>query len=207
MTGASAAGASNVGDRSARTVLIVALAIDWPAPARMPRELKRAGFNVAVLAKQGALCTQTRFADSVHIMSPDQTLPEWIEALADLAQSIEACLLLPGDDLTLYVLMQLTHEPLPTLRAGVQAQLTALIRRSLGDPSGYLDSVDKGRLVQRARALGLLVPPGDGVVTIAEAARVANTLDYPVILRPVTGWASRGVTVCSNEAEIGRAHV
>ena len=206
MTDAPAGPAIGAGDGRARTtVLVITLAVDFSAPARMPRELKRAGFNVAVFAPQGALCTRTRFADSVHIMLAEQTLPEWIEALADLARSIEARLLLPGDDPTLYVLMQLAREPLPALRPGVQMELAALIRRSLGDPAGYLDSVDKGRLVRRAKALGLPVPPGDGVVTPAEAVRVADAVGYPVIVRPVTGWAGRGVTICGSEGELRAA--
>jgi len=206
MTEASAGPAVGDDDGGApTTVLVVTLALDFTAPARMPRELKRAGFNVAVLAPQGAICTRTRFADSVHIMPAEQTLPEWIEALADLARSIEARLLLPGDDPTLYVLMQLAREPLPALRPSVQMELAALIRRSLGDPAGYVDSVDKGRLVQRAKALGLPVPPGDGVVTAAEALRVADAVGYPVVVRPVTGWAGRGVTICLSEAEVRTA--
>src|ERR1700746_2432879 len=117
MTDASAGPASSAGEGSARTtVLILTLAVEFPTPARMPRELKRAGFNVAVLAPEGAICARTRFADSVHIMPADQSLPDWIAALADLVQSLDARLLLPGDDPTLYVLMQLVREPLPMLR-------------------------------------------------------------------------------------------
>jgi predicted ATP-grasp superfamily ATP-dependent carboligase len=187
------------------TVLVVTLGVEYTAPARMPRELKRAGFNVAVLAPKGAICTRTRFADSVHVMPAEQTLPQWIEALADLARSVEARLLLPGDDVTVYVLMQLVREPLLGLRPGLQIELASLIRRSLGDPAGYLDSVDKGRLLRRARALGLPVAPGDGVVNAAEAERVAGAVGYPVIVRPTTSSASKGVSICANAAELRAA--
>lgn len=206
MTEAPVGPASSAGGGSPRmNVLILTLAVEFPTPARMPRELKRAGFNVAVLAPEGAICTRTRFADSVHIMPADQSLPDWIAALVDLVQSLDACLLLPGDDPTLYVLMRLAREPLPMLRPGLQSELAPLIRRSLGDPGGYLDSVDKGRLVRRAKALGLPVPPGDGVVSVGDALRVADAVGYPVIVRPVTGWASRGVKICPDEENLRAA--
>jgi len=192
-------------DGARPAVLVLTLGVEYTAPARMPRELKRAGFDVAVLAPEGAICTRTRFADSVHIMPAEQTLPQWIEALADLARSVNARLLVPGDDPTVYVLMQLTREPLPGLRPGLQMELAALIRRSLGDPAGYLDSVDKGRLLRRARALGMPLAPGDGVTNVHEALRVAESVGYPVIVRPATSWASRSTSVCSDAAELKAA--
>jgi biotin carboxylase len=101
--------------------------------------------------------------------------------------------------------MQITREPLPALRTGVQAELVALIRHSLGDPAGYLDSIDKGRLARRARTLGLPVPPGEAVADTDEAVRVAAGIGYPVIVRPATGSASKGVRVCGNATELRAA--
>jgi predicted ATP-grasp superfamily ATP-dependent carboligase len=187
------------------TVLLVTFGIDYIAPARMPGELKRAGFKVALLAPRGALCTHTRFVDSLNLMPEEQSLPAWIETLAELVRVSRARLLLPGDDATVQVLMQITREPLPGLRTGVQAELVALIRRSLGDPAGYLDSVDKGRLARRARTLGLPVPPGETVADADAAVRVAAAIGYPVVVRPMTGSSARGVRVCGSTAEVHAA--
>ena len=187
------------------TVLLVTLGVDYVAPARMPRELKRAGFNVVMLAQRNALCTQTRFVDSLKLMPEEQSLIEWIAALAELARETGAWLLLPGDDGTVQVLMQITQEPIPALRPGVQSELVALIRRSLGDPAGYLDSVDKGRLLRRARSLGLPVAPGEGVADADEAVRVAAGVGYPVIVRPALGSSSKGVRACGDAAELRAA--
>lgn len=187
------------------TVLLVTFGLDYVAPARMPRELQRAGFNVVLLAPRDALCTKTRFVDSLNLMPEEQSLTAWIEALAELARKSDARLLLPGDDPTVQVLMQLTREPLPALRPDVQSQLVALIRRSLGDPAGYLDSVDKGRLLRRARSLGLPVAPGEGVTDADDAVRVAAGIGYPVIVRPATGSGGRGVRVCGDAGELRAA--
>jgi predicted ATP-grasp superfamily ATP-dependent carboligase len=186
-------------------VLLVTFGLDYIAPARMPSDLKRAGFKVALLAPRGALCTQTRFVDSLSLMPEEQSLPAWIEALAELARETGARLLLPGDDATVQVLMQITREPLPAVRAGVQAELAALIRSSLGDPAGYLDSIDKGRLLRRARSLGVPVAPGEGVADADDAVRVAAEIGYPVIVRPAIGSASKGVRFCGDVAELRAA--
>jgi predicted ATP-grasp superfamily ATP-dependent carboligase len=187
------------------TVLLVTFGMDYIAPARMPGELKRAGFKVALLAPRGALCTQTRHVDSLNLMPDEQSLPAWIEALAELARATRARLLLPGDDATVQVLMQITREPLPALRPGVQTELVALIRSSLGDPAGYLDSIDKGRLARRARTLGLPVPPGETVAGADDAVRVAAAVGYPVVVRPMTGSSARGVRVCGSATEVRAA--
>jgi predicted ATP-grasp superfamily ATP-dependent carboligase len=187
------------------TVLLVTFGLDYVAPARMPRELKRAGFNVVLLAPRDALCTRTGFVDSLNLMPEEQSLAAWIEALAELARKSDARLLLPGDDATVQVLMQITREPLPALRPAVQAELVALIRRSLGDPAGYLDSIDKARLLLRARSLGLPVAPGEGVADADDAVRVAAGIGYPVIVRPATGSGGKGVRVCANVGELRAA--
>jgi predicted ATP-grasp superfamily ATP-dependent carboligase len=187
------------------TVLLVTFGLDYIAPARMPGELKRAGFNVALLAPRGALCTHTRFVDSLHLMPGDQSLTAWVATLAELARDTGARLLLPGDDATVQVLIQITREPLPALRPDAQAGLAALIRHSLGDPAGYLDSVDKARLLRRARSLGLPVAPGEGVANADEAVKVAAGIGYPVIVRPATGSASKGVRVCGDADELRAA--
>ena len=187
------------------TVLLVTFGLDYLAPARMPRELKRAGFNVALLAPRDALCTHTRFVDSLHLMPADQSLTAWVAALAELARDTDARLLLPADDATVQVLMQIAREPLPALRPDVQAELVALIRRSLGDPAGYLDSVDKGRLLRRARSLGLPVAPGEGVADADDALRVAARIGYPVIVRPATGSGGKGVRVCADASALRAA--
>lgn len=186
-------------------VIVLTFALDFPAPARMPRELHRAGFEVIMLAPRDALCTRSRFIDRVICMPDKQGLSDWIEALDELVQATQARLLLPGDDVALQVLMQIALENLPALRPGLQERLAALIRRSLGDPAHYLDSIDKGRLARRAAALGLPVPPGESVADAAAAVRAADALGYPVIVRPAVGWASKGVRVCAHATEVRAA--
>jgi predicted ATP-grasp superfamily ATP-dependent carboligase len=187
------------------TVLLVTFSPDYPAPARMPRELQRAGLEVVLLAPRGALCTKTGFIDRVQHMPEEQSILEWIDTLVELVRATGARMLLPGDDVTVQAFMQITHETLPALRPGVQAELAALIRSSLGDPAGYLDSINKGRLARRAQRLGLPVPPGESVADAEAAVRAAAAIGYPVMVRPTFGWASRGVRECANAADVRAA--
>jgi len=195
----------NDDERARPTLLLVTFSTDYPAPARMPRELARAGFEVVLLAPPGALAARTRFVDSVHVMPAEQSQPDWIAQLADLARQSRARLLLPGDDVTVQLFIQIVHEALPGVAPGVQAELAALIRRSLGDPAGYLDSINKVRLARRASALGLPVPRGESVADVDAALRAAAAIGYPVIVRPAIGWASRGVRVCHGADDVRAA--
>ncbi len=200
---AGSAGARGKGTRP--TLLLVTFASTYNAPARMPRELQRAGFEVVLLSPSGSLCAKSRFVDRVHSMPAEQSGSDWIEALAELAQATRASLLLPGDDIVVQVFMQIVLQAVPGVRPAVQAELAALIRRSLGDPAGYLNSINKGLLSRRARELGLPVPPGDCVAEASAAVQIAERVGYPVIVRPCLGWANMGVRVCANAADVRAA--
>lgn len=198
-------GSAGARGERARPVLLLVTFSSYDAPARMPRELHRAGFEVVLLAPSDALCTKTRFVDRVHIMPAEQSGGDWIEALAELAQATRACLLLPGDDVVVQVFMQIVLQAVPGVRPTVQAELAALVRRSLGDPAGYLNSINKGLFVRRARELGLPVPAGEAVADASAAVRVAESVGYPVVVRPCLGWASAGVRRCQSAAEVRAA--
>ena len=127
-------------------------------------------------------------------MPEEQSVLDWIEALVELVRATGARLLLPGDDVTVQALMQIVHEPLPALRPGVQAELGALIRSSLGDPAGYLDSIHKGRLAAaRPDAWPAGAAGRERRRRRRRGAGRRRDLGYPVIVRPTFGWASRGV--------------
>jgi predicted ATP-grasp superfamily ATP-dependent carboligase len=187
------------------TLLIVTMGEDYTAPARMPGELKAAGFSVALLAPKNALATHTRFVDKIGYFPENPTVFEWIRTLAGAVRAVQPDLLLPGDDTTLLLLMQLVLEPPAVLRGEVQAELAALITCSLGDPAHYLTSIDKTRLFAWARDHGVHVPPGDPVDDEASAIDVAATVGYPVIVRPALGTAGAGVAVCDNVAALRAA--
>ena len=186
-------------------VLVVTMGTDYVAPARMPRELSRAGFAVTLIAPKGALATHTGFVDKVGYFPKNPTVYEWMQVLAGAMRRIEPLLVLPGDDVTLRMLMWLVLDPPQQLRTELLAELTDLVVRSLGDPAFYAASVDKAALARQAAAAGVPVPPGDAVDDERAAVDVAEALGYPVIVRPTVGTASSGVVRCRDAAGVRRA--
>jgi len=186
-------------------VLVVTMGTDYVAPARMPRELSRAGFAVTLIAPKGALATHTGFVDKVGYFPENPTVYEWMQVLAGAVRRIQPLLVLPGDDITLRMLMWLVLDPPQQLRTELLAELTNLVVRSLGDPAHYAASVDKAALARQAAAAGVPVPPGDAVDDERAALDLAEALGYPVIVRPTVGTASSGVMRCRDAAGVRRA--
>jgi len=63
-------------------LLLVATATEWAGPARLPRELVRAGFDVSVLAPRHALVAKSRYAGAVTYLSDAATPMQWAYMLA-----------------------------------------------------------------------------------------------------------------------------
>ncbi len=186
-------------------LLIVTMGIDYVAPARMPRELRSAGFDVTLLAARDALATHTRHLDRVAHFPERATLFEWIHALAGVVRAVRPQLLLPGDDVTVGVLAQLALDPPPMLRGMIRTELADLIVRSLGDPARFDTAVDKTRLMPVARAAGVRVPEGGEVDDEDSAVALADSLGYPVIVRPACGSGGAGVARCTDATTVRAA--
>jgi Carbamoyl-phosphate synthase L chain, ATP binding domain len=187
------------------SVLIVTMGTDYIAPARMPFELQRAGFSVAMLAPRNAFAAHTAFVDQIGYFPADVKLHEWIRILAGTARAVDPALILPGDDITLRTLMQLVLDPPEGLRAEIRIELDTLIRRSLGDPAGWLETIDKSRLFELARRNGIAVAEGEVASDEESAIAIAGNIGYPVILRQAFGSGGRGVARCDSAADIRAA--
>jgi hypothetical protein len=180
-------------------LLIVTMGTDYIAPARMPYELQRAGFHVALIAPREALATQTAHVDRIDCFPPGVTLLGWIAALSAAVDAVQPALILPGDDVALRTLMQIV------LGAPAGEHLAPLIRRSLGDPEGWIDSIDKTRLFELAQREGVAVAEGGVAADDDEAVALANALGYPVIVRSDYGSAGEGSMRCHSAAEVRSA--
>lgn len=178
---------------------------DYIAPARMPFELQRAGFRVALLAPRNALATHTEFVDQVAFFPAEVKFDEWIGIVAGVVRAVNPVLILPGDDITLRTLMQLVLDPPAGLREEFRNELGALIRQSLGNPAGWLDTVDKARLFELAQRNGLPVAEGGIAENEDGAIVIAMSLGFPVIVRQMFGSAGRGAARCGSVDEMRTA--
>ena len=187
------------------SLLIVTMGTDAVAPARMPYELSSAGFNVTLLAPRDALATHTAFVDKIGYFPPDVTLYQWVQAVAGAVRAVRPALILPGDDVAVRTLMQLALRPPEGLRSDVRDELADVVRRSLGPPSSWTDSIDKSRLFDVARRAGVPIADGDVAEREHDAAAIAAHLGYPVIVRPSRGSGGKGSARCDSEAELRSA--
>lgn len=189
----------------APTILIATIGMEYVAPARMPRELKAAGFRVAMLAPEGAWATRTQYIDMLAHIPQRASLATWADVIMQLRQKIDPAYVLPGDDATMRALMTIAATVPADVPQSTRDAILPLIARSLGDPAHYLASVDKAGLLDIAHREGIDIPPGAAVDGIDGALRVARELGYPLIVRPTVGTAGRGVSMCEDETTLRAA--
>ncbi|MEO8849960.1 MAG: hypothetical protein ABI440_15200, partial [Casimicrobiaceae bacterium] len=189
----------------APTLLIATIGMEYVAPARMPRELKLAGFNVAMLAPEGAWATRTQYIDILAHIPQRASLATWADVMLQLRNKVDPAFVLPGDDATMRALLTIASATPDDVPLATRDAILPLLERSLGDPRQYLASVDKAGLLDIARRAGVDVPVGEAVNGLDGGLRVARELGYPLIVRPTIGTAGRGVSMCDNEQALRAA--
>ena len=119
------------------TVLIATIGMEYVAPARMPRELKAAGFRVALLAPEGAWATRTQYLDVLAHIPQRASLATWADVMLQLQQKIDPAHVLPGDDATMRALMTIAATVPADVPPSTRDAILPVITRSLGDPDHY----------------------------------------------------------------------
>ena len=86
------------------------------------------------------------------------------------------------------------------------APVVAQVAEALHLPTwGYqnaLDFTDKARMRELYKRLGLPVPLSAATTTLQEAIDAANTIHYPIVIKPADAFASRGVFIIYDEKEL-----
>jgi hypothetical protein len=183
-------------------VLIVTTTTRWLGAARTPLALANAGFEVSLLTPKGSLAEHSGYVSKIAYV-PDRATPrEWIHALAATVRATSPWLIIPGDDTALRLLELLVLAPPDGMSSALHFELMALIVTSLGDPAHYRKSIDKTLFPKAVEALGVRVAPWIVARSVPEVEQFAVTVGYPIVLKRNHSWASTGVRICANSAEL-----
>jgi predicted ATP-grasp superfamily ATP-dependent carboligase len=189
----------------ATTILLVATATRWFGTARMPRALAKAGFEVVLLTPRNSLAEHSGFVTKIGYLDDGSTPRQWLHSFAAMVKATSPRLVMPCDDLAFVLLESLVMSPPEQLQPALALQLRALIRDSLGEPSGYRASVDKLLLPAAAKDFGVRVPPHAMVEALEQAETFAGSHGYPVVLKRRQSSAGDGVAICADRVELADA--
>lgn len=181
-------------------VLIFA-AENWEGSPFLPRCFQEAGAWVALCCPRHTFISTTRFRDR-FLAHGSRPVAGLVGELDLAVRETKPDLVVPGDDLSLRVMMEYVAlgESLGADSADVQA-----VSRSLPDREHYHGLLDKFEMLRIAEACGLKVAPYGRVQTIADALEFAEVHGYPVVVKPDRGAAGQGVAVCCGEDELAEA--
>ena len=175
-------------------LLIVALD-NWYGSARLPRNLRRAGFEVGLLAPPSSFVAQSCDVDQRFPLEADgepRTLerPAW--------QAIEAFapdFIVPGDEKSVRVLnFMATSRSAPTSPGAKSALLRSLSSR----PS----LLGRAEMTMLAVDSGLVCPASAAVRSLDEALSKAEQLGWPVYLKRDNTAGGNGVRWCSDRMSL-----
>jgi hypothetical protein len=188
------------------TALLVATATTWLGTARMPRNLVKAGWTVALLAPRDSLAEASRFIRKIGHLPAGATQLQWVHAFAGMVRATAPRLVFPCDDTAFRLMQALAVSPPEDMQPVPRLQLAALINDSLGNAVHYRASVDKTLLCQAAEAAGVRVPPYTVIDDPVGAAAFATQHGWPVVLKRGHSSAGDGVAICADEDSVAREY-
>ncbi len=185
-------------------ILMIALEPGRWGPARLIFPLSESGFHIAVLCP-----SENPINKSSHI-SKHYDLPyikSWRRFAGQLCRVVATWrpdLILPCDERVIAALHFIIRKKLSGQRV-ISDQLLQLLLLSIGNPDRFDAMILKNETRRLAIKLGMAVPEGTQVDSVASAVRVAGNLGFPVYLKSSFSWAGLGTYECSSAAEVERA--
>ncbi len=177
-------------------ILIVAIESGRWGPARLPRELARAGLSVAALCPAGNPLAASGSIAHHFDLPAGRSARRLAAALAEAIDAWRPRLIVPADEQVVALLHALVRRGPVT--GGLGKAALALVTRSLGNPARFDAMLFKGETLALAQLVGLRAPRTGTVHSVPQAAEVAARIGYPVYAKAGFGWAGQGVTRCAD---------
>ena len=165
----------------------------WPSLARLVHLFQQSGCRVSVLCPPQH---PARAVPQVTIFPGEPFHP--MRALSKAIAASEATILIPGDDRAVAYLHQL-HE----IGTAVQR---ALVERSLGDPGFYRVIRSRFELLERARSVGMDVPTGARINSLADLRCWSRANRAPWMVKLDGASHGVGVRIVHSLSEAERAY-
>jgi predicted ATP-grasp superfamily ATP-dependent carboligase len=177
-----------------RPEVLVACASDWASPARLPRVLAAAGARVVALSPAGYALTATRYVD--RVVDAPAELEAYVDALRDHLDAHRYAWVIVADDPLLVALRA------RALRG--ERWLRTLLPIASDHPWSSIVA-SKTAFARLGAAAGLPVPASRTCHAEPDAARAADELGLPLMLKQAAGFAGLGVRLVRDRADVARA--
>lgn len=183
-------------------ILILTMAVDWPAGARLAPALQQAGFFVLACCPADSFLSETRFVERCITFPDGVDFPVLAQMLIDLVERERLDLVIPADDFSLWLLHRLRRD---LTRAHPGAAVTRVLNASLCAPERQ-DALElKSRLPEAAAATGLVLPAQIVEPNWVQAMDFATLHGAPLVVKLDRTWGGLGVRVCADEAALEAA--
>ncbi|MBC8065082.1 MAG: hypothetical protein H7Y17_09650 [Chlorobia bacterium] len=173
----------------------------WHGPARLPRALKRFGFEVGLVCHPDNLAAKTRFVDRYFFGKPKDES----EVLRDLVQAIEAYrpdVVIPGLEPAVVALLTLLKMKDDGLLPQLSEDSVKSIRRSIFDPALQRYFHSKIDLIDEMAKRGVRTPPQRELHTLGDADAFVTEHGFPVVLKPDAGYGGSDIAFCGDEESL-----
>jgi hypothetical protein len=178
-------------------ILIVATN-NWPSVGRLMSALIKIGFKVAVVCPSDSPIKYIQNLTARYEYRPQHSLASIKAAIADSGPLLLVC----NDDLAVRELHAIYGQARTETGIRENAELTKLIKTSLGNPSSFGVTRSKSRLLSIAQELNIRCPPTIVVNSYEEIDRQLGQIVYPVLIKLDESWGGRGVRFAQDHREL-----
>ena len=173
---------------------------------RLPRELQRAGAEVAALCHRGHSLSATRYLDWRFVL-PERSEPfRTARRMVHLAVALSIFrpdIVIPGDERSLYIMIDLERR-LRRLPQLLLCGAAKALRRSV-PPRERIGAATRRDVNQRlAETLGVPCPAGSSPTSLAELETFVGDVGLPVVIKTNGSQAGEGVWICRTVEEVRR---
>lgn len=187
-------------------VLIIAMEDTRWGPARLPRQLREAGFTVAVLCPRSNPLAHTKFVDRRFVLPDTKFAGLMISILADAMEGFRPDLVIPADEQVVALLQSVLRDFRYRVASGLSTQSKAVLEFSLGGPAAYDALLFKNHTQKLARDIGVRTPDGEEAGSLEEALAAAERVGYPALVKKSFSWGGDGVRICADRAQLADAY-